>query len=108
MPGLIVTSAGQGVRLTVRVQPRASRAHIDGVRDGVLRVRLTAAPVDGAANAALVELLAETLGVARRAVRIVRGSTARQKLVEIEGIDRQSAERRFAAVTDGDVTSTQG
>ena len=59
---------------------------MDGVRDGVLRIRVSAPAVEGAANAALIDLLAGELGVAKRAVRIVAGATSRQKLVVIDGV----------------------
>ena len=58
---------------------------MDGVADGVLRVRVAAPPVDGAANEALVRLLASELGVARGAVRLVSGATARTKVIEVAG-----------------------
>jgi hypothetical protein len=59
---------------------------VDGVVDGVLRVRVSAAAVEGAANTALIRLLSEELGVARRDVRIVAGATSRQKLVVVDGV----------------------
>lgn len=78
--------AGQtGVRrLNVRVQPRASRNEFAGVQAGVLRIRLQAPPVDGAANDALIEFFADELGVARRMVRIVSGFGSRNKVVEVD------------------------
>ncbi len=69
----------------VRVAPRASRAAITGVHAGALKLSLTAPPVDGAANAALIELLADALAVPRRAVRIARGEHGRNKTVCVEG-----------------------
>jgi uncharacterized protein (TIGR00251 family) len=69
------------------VQPRASQDAILGLRDGVVRVRLTAPPVDGKANQALCRLLARALGVAPSAVAILRGDAGRDKLVRIAGID---------------------
>ncbi|MBX6332275.1 MAG: DUF167 domain-containing protein [Gemmatimonadaceae bacterium] len=71
----------------MRVQPRAARTAIEGVHAGTLKVRLTAPPVDGAANEALVELLADRLGVPKRAVVIVGGASARTKVVEVDGVD---------------------
>lgn len=71
-------------RLEVLVQPRSSRNAVTGWQGGALKLKVTAPPVEGAANAAVVEFLAEVLGIPRRAVRIVRGETARSKLVEIE------------------------
>jgi uncharacterized protein len=75
------------VRFDVRVQPRASRTVVGGAHGGALRVRLSAPPVDGAANDALVDALAESLGVPRRAVRIVAGATSRGKVVEVDAGD---------------------
>ena len=70
-------------RIDVRVQPRASSNDIVGYRDGVLRVRLQAPPVDGAANDALVRFLADEFGVSRRQVRIVSGFGSRNKIIEV-------------------------
>ena len=71
----------------VRVQPRASRNEVLGVRDGVVQVRVKAAPVDGKANAAMLELLADKLGIAKSRIRVVRGHTARDKVVAVDGMD---------------------
>ncbi len=83
------------VRFAVRLAPRSSSNHVDGVVDGVLRVRVTAAAVEGAANAALVHLLADVLDVARRDVRIVAGAASRHKLVVIDGADREAIVARW-------------
>lgn len=82
-----------GVRFPVRVQPRASRTEVAGTQQGALKVRLQAPPVDGAANEALVDFLAESLGVPRRQVRIVSGATARTKVVEVTGVDVDAVTR---------------
>ncbi len=71
--------------IAVRVQPRSSKNEIAWERDA-LKVRLAAAPVEGAANEALIRLLSERLALPRRAIRIARGATSRQKLVEIDGM----------------------
>ena len=86
MSDVAVTVRDGGVRFRVPVQPRASRSEVVGVREGALRVRLQAPPVDGAANEALVELLAERLSVSRRDVRIVAGVAGRSKVVDVDGI----------------------
>ena len=68
------------------MQPRASRNRVTGYRDGTLRVSVTASPQDGRANAALLELLADTLGIAKSSLRIVRGSASRDKVVAVESL----------------------
>lgn len=86
MSAFPVTERDGAVRFAVRVQPRSSRRGVDGVHGDALRVRVHAAPVDGAANEAVVEVLAEALGVPRRAVRIVAGDASRSKVVEVAGL----------------------
>lgn len=82
-------------RLAIRVTPRASRNAIEGWRDGVLRVRLTAPPVNGRANAALIRLLATAFNVPSRDVRVIRGDTARDKLVEVDGLTDEEVVARL-------------
>jgi uncharacterized protein (TIGR00251 family) len=72
----------------VKVAPRASRSAIQGVHAGALKLSVTAAPVDGAGNAALIALLAERLDVPKRALRIVRGEHQRHKTVCVDGLSR--------------------
>ena len=72
--------------MRVYVQPRASRAKVQGVHDGALKVAITAPPVDGEANAALIKLLAKHFGVARSTVSLVAGERSRNKTVELRGI----------------------
>jgi hypothetical protein len=81
------------VRIAVRVQPRAKSDELAGVVDGVLRVRLRAPPVDGAANEALVVFLADELGVARRHIRIVSGIGSRNKVIEVDELARPALDR---------------
>ena len=71
--------------LEIKVTPRASRDEIVGMRDGVLGVRVTAPPVDDAANKAVTKLIAKRAGVPRNRVRIARGGHWRHKRIEIEG-----------------------
>lgn len=70
----------------MRVQPRAARAAVTGWRDGALSVRVTAPPVEGAANAAVSALLAGALDVAPSRVHVVRGAHGRDKLVRVTGL----------------------
>ncbi|MEY4095993.1 MAG: hypothetical protein RLZZ53_3192 [Acidobacteriota bacterium] len=72
----------------MRVTPRASRTQVAGVRDGVLQIKLAAAPVDGAANDQLIALLAATLKIPKRDVTIVSGERSRSKRVRINGMER--------------------
>jgi hypothetical protein len=75
-----------GVRLEVRVQPRSSRNQVVGEQAGTLKVKLTAPPVDGEANAALVDFLSSCLKIPRKDINIIKGETSRHKIVEIMGI----------------------
>jgi uncharacterized protein (TIGR00251 family) len=84
--------------IEVRVIPRARRDEVGGERGGRLLIRLTAPPVDGAANAALCRLVARRAGVPPRRVTIVRGQTSRDKVVRVEGLT--AAELR-ASMTSG-------
>ena len=86
MSALTVHARGDVIRFAVRVQPRASSSGIVGLHGDALKIRLSAPPVEGAANDALVELLAKTLGVSRGAVTIVSGATSRTKTVEVRGV----------------------
>lgn len=74
--------------IDVKVQPRSSRNAIEVV-DGVVKVWLTAPPTDGQANAALCELMAKKLGIAKSRVQVIRGETSRSKHVEIEGLSEE-------------------
>lgn len=77
--------------LEVRVIPRAGRSGITGLRDGALLIKLAAAPVDGTANAELIAVLAEALGLPTRSIEIVSGERSRSKRVRIAGIDHEAA-----------------
>lgn len=92
-----VTPRGTGVRFAVHVQPRAKKPGIDGTHGDALRVRVHAPPVEGAANEAVVALLAEALGVPARAVHIAAGQSGRQKLVDVDGVDAAVAMSRLLA-----------
>jgi uncharacterized protein len=88
-----VTSA---VAIAVRVTPRAAEDAISGVdEEGALRIRVRAAAEDGAANRALIQLLAAELGVHQADVRLVRGAGARRKLVELVGADPLAVTARW-------------
>jgi uncharacterized protein len=85
-----VTAVAGGVEVDVLAVPRSSRSRIAGVHDDRLKVQLAAPPADGEANAALIELFAELLGVRRSAVTLVAGHGNRRKRVRVEGVNAES------------------
>jgi uncharacterized protein (TIGR00251 family) len=91
----VIESTRTGVILDVRVIPRAGKSGIAGLRDNAVLVRLTAPPVEGAANTELIEILADALGVPKRAVAIVAGDRSRQKRVRIDGVTLAHAASRL-------------
>jgi uncharacterized protein (TIGR00251 family) len=80
----------QGIRLALRVSPNAGRNEISGYKEGVLQVKVAAAPVKGKANKALTDLLAERLGIRKSAITIIKGETSRNKVVLINGISSEN------------------
>lgn len=89
----------QAAVIAVRVTPRSSRDAIEGVdASGELRVRVTAPPADGAANAAVVKLVARALSLPKGAVSVVSGQTSRHKRLEIEGVSAAELRRRWPGV----------
>ncbi len=84
-----------GARIEIRVQPRASRTTISGMRAGILRIRVTAPPVDGKANAAAIALLAQTLDVPKSAIRLVKGASRREKTLAVESMSQEEVDRRL-------------
>lgn len=82
----MIASTTGGILIDVHVIPRAAKSGLAGTRDGALLVRLNAPPVEGAANAELIEVLARALGVPRRAVTLVAGERSRRKRVRVAGL----------------------
>jgi uncharacterized protein (TIGR00251 family) len=91
----MIELAPSGVLIDIRVIPRAARSEIAGTRGGALIVRLNAPPVDDAANAELIRVLAAALEVPKRAITIVAGEHSRAKRVQVAGLDVQTAEARL-------------
>ena len=83
MPDLVVEERDGRARFAVRLIPRASRTAVAGVRAGVLHVRVTAAPVNGAANRALLEVLGKSLRLGPTAIRIESGATSARKRLSV-------------------------
>jgi len=82
-------------RISVKVKPRASRDMVEGWVGEALVVRLTSPPVDGAANSALIRILAKKTGVPRSRITIVSGGKGRSKVLEFEGIDLDDLRERL-------------
>ncbi|HEU0244468.1 MAG TPA: DUF167 domain-containing protein [Candidatus Limnocylindrales bacterium] len=83
------------VRFAVRLTPRGGSDRVDGVADGILRARVAAPAVEGAANQSLLRLLAEELDVPRRNVRLVAGAASRTKLIVVDDIDPERVLERW-------------
>jgi len=88
-------------RLSIYVQPGASRTMSAGMHGDSIKIRIAAKPVEDAANLALIEYLAARLGVPRRQVRLVAGSTSRRKVVEIDGVSAAHAAAVLAGPDSG-------
>ncbi len=83
------------VRLEVYIQPRAAKTELAGLHGESIKIRIAAPPVDNAANYALIEFIAERLGIAKRRVRVASGAASRKKILEIDDV---SADRIAAAL----------
>jgi len=99
-----ITDAAGGGAFTVRVVTRASKAGIAGIQDdGVIKVRLSAAPGEGAENQELIDLLARVLGVETNRIEIVAGEKSRDKIISVDGVSPETLESMMlAAVEEGD------
>lgn len=86
------------MEIAVRVTPRAGRTAVAGVRDGILLVRLAAAPVEGAANDALIDCLAKFFQRPKRDISIVGGQRSRNKRVAIDGLDAAQLASKLSAI----------
>lgn len=81
-----ISASSTGVTIRVYVAPRSSANKLMGIHDGALKVALTAPPVEGAANKALIAFLAKALGISKSDVRLASGETSRHKMVQVSGI----------------------
>lgn len=92
-----ITAKDNSITFNVRVQPRAATTKLVGELDGALKIRLAAPPVDGAANEELIRWLAKFFNVARHEISIVTGTTSKQKIIRINGLDPSQAEAKLNA-----------
>lgn len=108
MPRFKLDDGVGGAALNVRVTPRSRRNEIAGVRsDGTLKIRITAPPVDGKANAALIKFLAGILGVRKPRVEIVAGHRGLDKIVSIIDMTAEQVQRRILEHMGGDVSEEE-
>lgn len=103
----MLTVGRDAVRLTLRVQPRAARSRVIGRQGDAVKVQVAAPPVEGAANAAVIELIASWVGVPRRAVELVHGERGRDKVVAVSATDPPALARRIEALLAGCVDSSE-
>ena len=87
MKQLEVQRSKGGLSFRLRVSPKAKRDQLGEIHDGALKISVTAPPVDGAANAAIIRLLAKKLGLPKRALTVVRGQSGRDKVVRVDGLE---------------------
>jgi uncharacterized protein (TIGR00251 family) len=95
----VISDHAEGAVLAVVVVPRSGKTAIDRIEADAVRIRLAAAPVDGAANAALLRYLADLFDRPRSSLRILAGTTSRRKRVLIGGLSPAEALRRLAQLT---------
>ena len=95
MGKLKITGTEDGVTFAVRVVPRASRNEIAGIHGDALKIRVTAPPVEGRANEALIAFLARRLGVRKSQVEIVAGTTSRRKMIRVSGLSLQGVKEHL-------------
>jgi hypothetical protein len=89
--------SADGVSFAVKVTPRASKDSLNGFQEGVLKIRLNAPPVDGAANKALVRFLAKTLNTSKSRVKVISGEKSRQKRIKVSGLAPDQVKKALGA-----------
>lgn len=96
--GLQIRETDAGLEIRVHVQPRARRFEVSGLYDGALKLKVTAPPVDDAANRAVVEYLADRLEIPRSRLRIAAGARSRNKTLLVERLSREDLEKRLSRI----------
>ena len=93
-----IRESTKGISLAVKVQPRAQKNAVTGVVGEALKLALTAPPVEGRANEAVVEFLAELFRIPRSSVTIASGLSNRNKVIRLTGVSRLAVEQRLMAI----------
>lgn len=96
----MVSEPKESCILKVRVQPKASRNQVAGYDEDTLRLRVTAPPAEGKANAGVIALLAKTLGVSKSKLQIIRGQSSRDKIVSVDTLTEQEVRQRVEAAAN--------
>jgi uncharacterized protein (TIGR00251 family) len=99
-PATFLRETAGGTLLSVKLQPRASKNEISEPLGDELKIKVTAPPVDAAANQALIELLAEKLGCSRGKVELIRGLTSRHKTILLHGFKPEEIQQKFSGSTE--------
>ena len=94
-PALLIRETKNGLSFDIHVNPHASRAEIAGIADGMLKVKVTAPPVAGAANEACIELLAKKLGLKKSRMKIAAGAKGRKKTIVVGDISKTELEQKI-------------
>ncbi len=102
----LLTQHGDAVRLTVHVQPGARRNAIVGMHGGALKIAIAAPPVDGKANNAITDFIAEAFRVSRRSVEVASGHTSRRKVIAISGLSLELATSTLRSLIDSSIDSS--
>lgn len=97
-PELQLRQTADGLEVRLHVQPRAKRPEISGTHNGALKVKVTAPPVDDAANRALVDYFSDLLGVPKSNLQIVSGLKSREKTLRIKGVSLEEFKTRIPAL----------
>lgn len=95
----MIQKTDRGTKLSLFIQPKASKNEIIGPHNGALKIKITAPPVDGKANAALIEFLSEILNIPKKQIEILKGETGRNKAVEILGLSPEQV-RQFLGLEE--------
>jgi len=97
-PALLIRETKNGLSFDIHVNPHASRAQIAGIADGMLKVKVTAPPVEGAANDACIELLAKKLRLRKSLLKISAGARGRKKTILVSDVNRTELEQRLRSL----------
>ncbi len=92
-----------GVSFPVQVLPRSSKCALAGIQEGIIRLKLTAPPVEGRANEECLEFFSELLGIKKGQMSIIHGHKSRRKIIQIDGLTREQLEARLSLLLQADL-----